>query len=599
MSRAPRLAPNERRPSVRTRAPLRRAVSAPRRRRFRLIGYAVIAAVWGVLAVAVVLLWFARDLPRPDSALAAARRPSLALEDRSGRVFATFGDIVGEPLRLSDMPPYLPAAAVAVEDRRFWHHPGIDPIGLARAIWINLTSGRVTQGGSTITQQVAKNLFLTNARTYRRKVQELLLTLWLEHTFSKREILEIWLNRVYLGSGTWGMDAAARMYFGISARRVSLWQAAMLAGLPRAPSRFNPRTDPRAAAARAREVLAAMAETGAITAEQARAAEAQIAFPPAAPLATGWFADWVADQAQSLAPESVDTKLVTTLDARLQGVAEARLTALLEGPGVAAGVTQGAVVVLDMATGAVRAMVGGRDYRQSQFNRAVLARRQPGSAFKPFVWLAALEQGVRPDDTVLDAPIRIGNWSPVDFERQYLGEITVEEALAQSINTAAVRLLQEAGGPRAVANEAARLGIADKLPNNASLALGTGEVGLLELASAYAAFFNGGERVVPFGIAALQVAPRPAIDPDLADMMARMMTAVVTRGTGRAAAVPGHLVAGKTGTTQDYRDAWFIGRFDDEIIGIWLGNDDNRPMKSVQGGGLPARLYHDIAVTVR
>jgi penicillin-binding protein 1A len=599
MSRAPRLAPNERRPSVRTRAPLRRAVSAPRRRRFRLIGYAVIAAVWGVLAVAVVLLWFARDLPRPDSALAAARRPSLALEDRSGRVFATFGDIVGEPLRLSDMPPYLPAAAVAVEDRRFWHHPGIDPIGLARAVWVNLTSGRVTQGGSTITQQVAKNLFLTNARTYRRKVQELMLTLWLEHTFSKREILEIWLNRVYLGSGTWGMDAAARMYFGISARRVSLWQAAMLAGLPRAPSRFNPRTDPRAAAARAREVLAAMAETGAITAEQARAAEAQIAFPPAAPLATGWFADWVADQAQSLAPESVDTKLVTTLDARLQGVAEARLTALLEGPGVAAGVTQGAVVVLDMATGAVRAMVGGRDYRQSQFNRAVLARRQPGSAFKPFVWLAALEQGVRPDDTVLDAPIRIGNWSPVDFERQYLGEITVEEALAQSINTAAVRLLQEAGGPRAVANEAARLGITDKLPNNASLALGTGEVGLLELASAYAAFFNGGERVVPFGIAALQVAPRPAIDPDLADMMARMMTAVVTRGTGRAAAVPGHLVAGKTGTTQDYRDAWFIGRFDDEIIGIWLGNDDNRPMKSVQGGGLPARLYHDIAVTVR
>ena len=338
-----------------------------------------------------------------------------------------------------------------------------------------------------------------------------------------------------------------------------------------------------------------MAETGAITAEQARAAAAQIAFPPAPPLATGWFADWVADQAQSLAPENVDTTLVTTLDAHLQAVAEARLTALLDGPGAAAGVTQGAVVVLDMATGAVRAMVGGRDYRQSPFNRAVLARRQPGSAFKPFVWLAALEKGVRPDDTVLDAPIRIGNWSPADFERQYLGEITVEEALAQSINTASVRLLQQAGGPRAVANVAARLGIADKLPNDASLALGTGEVGLLELASAYAAFFNGGERVVPFGIAALQVPPQPAIDPDLAEMMVRMMTAVVTRGTGRAAAVPGHLVAGKTGTTQDYRDAWFIGRFDDEIIGVWLGNDDNRPMKSVQGGGLPARLFHDIA----
>ena len=261
-----------------------------------------------MLALAVMLLWFARDLPRPEAALDAARRPSLALQDRTGHVFATFGDIVGEPLRLNDMPPSLPAAAVAVEDRRFWHHPGIDPIGLARAVWVNVTSGRLAQGGSTITQQVAKNLFLTNARTFRRKVQELLLTLWLEHTFNKREILEIWLNRVYLGSGTWGVDAAARMYFGVSARRVTLWQAAVVAGLPRAPSRFNPRADPAAAAARAREVLTAMANTGAITAEQARAASAQIAFPPSSPpLATGWFADWVAEQAQALIPANADT----------------------------------------------------------------------------------------------------------------------------------------------------------------------------------------------------------------------------------------------------------------------------------------------------
>ena len=593
MPRVPRLAPDQRRPLAR--APLRR-VPVPRRRRFRLLGYAVIAAVWATLALVLVLLWFAHDLPRPEAALDAARRPSLALEDRSGRVFATFGDIVGEPLRLNDLPPYLPAAAVAIEDRRFWRHPGIDPIGVARAVWVNLTSGRLVQGGSTITQQVAKNLFLTNARTLRRKVQELLLTLWLEHTFSKREILEIWLNRVYLGSGTWGVDAAARMYFGVSARRVTLWQAAMLAGLPRAPSRFNPRTDPAAAAARAREVLAAMAETGAITADQARAAAAQIALPPTPQLATGWFADWIAEQAQSLAPENADTRVRTTLDAHLQSVAESRLAALLDGPGAAAGVTQGAVVALDAATGAVRAMVGGRDYRQSPFNRAVLARRQPGSAFKPFTWLAALEKGVQPDDTVLDAPIRIGNWSPADFERQYLGEITVEEALAQSINTAAVRLMMQAGGPRVVAKLAARLGIGDRLPDNASLALGTGEVGLLELAAAYAGFFNGGNRVAPYGVETLHTRPQPVVDPDLAAMMVRMMTAVVARGTGRAAAVPGHDVAGKTGTTQDYRDAWFVGCIDGEIIGVWLGNDDNRPMKSVQGGGLPARLFHDIAV---
>jgi penicillin-binding protein 1A len=544
--------------------------------------------------VAAVLLWFARNLPRPAAALDAARRPSLALEDRNGRVFATFGDIVGDPLRLADMPAYLPAAAIAVEDRRFWRHPGFDPVGLARAAWVNLTSGRLAQGGSTITQQVAKNLFLTNARTFGRKVQELLLTLWLERTFNKREILEIWLNRVYLGSGTWGVDAAARMYFGVSARRVTLWQAAMLAGLPRAPSRFNPRADPAAAAARTRQVLAAMADTGAITVEQARLAAAQIAFPPSPQLATGWFADWVAEQAQSLAPENADTKVRTTLDTRLQAVAEARLAALLDGPGAAAGITQGAVVALDAATGAVRAMVGGRDYRQSPFNRAVQARRQPGSAFKPFTWLAALEKGMRPDDNVLDAPIRVGNWSPANFEHQYLGEISLEEALAQSINTAAVRLLLQSGGPRGVAKVAARLGIADRLPNDASLALGTGEVGLLELASAYAAFFNGGARVTPFGVEALRTAPRPAIDPDQAAMMVRMLAAVVARGTGRAAALPGRLVAGKTGTTQDYRDAWFIGCVDGLIIGVWLGNDDNRPMKAVLGGGLPARLFHDI-----
>ncbi len=623
MPRAPRIVPEDRRvsrrapPGRRPPGPTQRStahtpprrIDAPRRSHFRLLRYAVITAIWGALALALVVLWCARDLPRPEAALDASRRPSLTLQDRTGHVFASFGDVVGDPLRLSDMPAYLPAAAVAVEDRRFWHHPGIDPLGLARAAWTNLVHGRVVQGGSTITQQVAKNLFLTNARTFRRKVQELLLTLWLEHSFTKREILEIWLNRVYLGSGTWGVDAAARLYFGVSARHVTLWQAAMLAGLPRAPSRFNPRADPGAAAARARDVLAAMVDTGAITAAQAQAAAAQIAFPPAPPLAAGWFADWAADRAQAAAPANADATVRTTLDARLQGIAEQHLVALLDGPGAAAGISQGAVVALDAASGAVRAMVGGRDYRQSPYNRAVLARRQPGSAFKPFTWLAALQKGVRPDDTVLDAPVRIGNWSPANFERRYLGEISVEEALAQSINTAAVRLLVQAGGPRVVARLAANLGIADKLPNDASLALGTGEVGLLELASAYAAFFNGGARITPFAIDTLHAdghvieaahaAPQPVIDPELAAMMVRMMTAVVTRGTGRAAAVPGHLVAGKTGTTQDYRDAWFIGGIDGEIIGVWLGNDDNRPMKSVQGGGLPARLFHDIATAMR
>jgi penicillin-binding protein 1A len=576
--------------------------------RWALAKWALILSVWGIVVLGLAVLWFAWDLPRPEAALDAARRPSLTLEDRGGQIFANFGDVVGDPLRLSDMPAYLPAAAVSVEDRRFYRHHGLDIIGIARAAAVNLRAGRLVQGGSTITQQVAKTLFLSNARTVRRKVQELLLTVWLERTFTKQEILEIWLNRVYLGSGAWGVDAAAKLYFGVSARQVTLWQAAVIAGLPRAPSRFSPRVDPSAAAARGREVLTAMVETGAITPAQAQAASAQINFPQRPATAAGWFADWAADQAETILPTGADAVLRTTLDTRLQSVAEARLRALLDGPGVAAGVTQGAVVVLDADTGAVRAMVGGQDYRASPFNRAVVSRRQPGSSFKAFVWLAALEHGARPDDMVLDAPIRVGKWSPADFERRYLGEITVEEALAQSINTAAVRLLLQAGGPAVVAGVAHRLGIADALPDTPSLALGTGEVGVLEMAGAYATLFNGGMRVTPRGLEAAtadgramalsQPAPARAIDPDLAGMMVRMLAAVVQRGSGRAAAIPGRLVAGKTGTTQDYRDAWFIGDVGGEIVAVWLGNDDDRPMQGVTGGSLPARLFHDIGLAI-
>jgi penicillin-binding protein 1A len=568
----------------------------------------LIAVIWGALAVAGVVLWLARDLPRPEAALDAVRRPSLTVLDGGGRVVASFGDVVGDPLRLADLPHYLPEAVTAVEDRRFWSHPGFDLLGIARAVWVDIRAGHVVQGGSTITQQVAKNLFLGNARTFRRKAQEILLTLWLEHTFSKREILEIWLNRVYLGSGAWGVDAAARVYFGVSARRVTLWQAAMLAGLPRAPSRFNPRADPAAAAARARDVLAAMVETGAITAQQAERAPIQGSAAASTPRA-GWFADWAAEQAQSNLPPGKDAVLHSTLDVRLQSVVETRLDAMLDGPGAAAGATEGAVVILDADTGAVHAMAGGRYYRASSYNRAVTARRQPGSAFKPFVWLAVLEKGARPDDMVLDVPIRIGNWSPANFEQTYRGEITLEEALAQSSNTAAVRLLLRAGGPRAVAAVAKRLGIADKLPGNASLALGTGEVGLLELAAAYAPFFNGGHSVVPTGLASVAAdgrdLPLPrsrqkqVIEPELAAMMARMLGAVVARGSGHLAALPGRSVAGKTGTTQDDRDAWFVGCIDGQIIGVWIGNDRAQPMRGITGGTLPARLFHEIADEIR
>lgn len=583
--------------------------SRPRRRAWGLIRYGIIAVIWGSLAAALVLLWFAWDLPRPDAALAPSRRPSLILRNDQGQVFARFGDVVGSPVRLAELPPYVAQAAVDTEDRRFWQEPGIDPIGILRAALVDLIHWRIVQGGSTLTQQVAKTLFLSNARTVRRKVQELLLTFWLERHFTKRQILEIWLNRVYFGSGAWGIDAAAQVYFGIPARRLALWQAAVLVGLPRAPSRFNPRADPSAAAGRARQVLAAMVRAGDLTLPGAQAAAAAIAFPRTPPMAAGWFADWAADQATPLLSPGQDASLRTTLDPRLQQAAEGALAAVLDGPGATRGASEGAVVVLDAATGAVRALVGGRDYQDSSYDRATEARRPPGSAFKPFVWLAALERGVRPDDRVLDAPIRIGTWQPRDYERHYLGEISVRRALALSINTAAVRLLLRAGGPRAVAAVAHRLGVADRLPDNASIALGTANVGLLEMAAAYAPFFNGGFRVTPFGIATIRAGgaaapvahkpPVPVIAPRLAAMMAEMLGAVVREGTGQAAAIPGSFVAGKTGTTQDYRDAWFVGVAGGRIIAVWLGNDDDRPMRGVVGGSLPAAVFHRVALALR
>ncbi len=594
----------------------KRARAAPRRRSWwgLLFRWGLILLIWASVTVAGILLWFARDLPRPEAALDASRRPSLTLMDASGRSFATFGDLVGEPMRLSDLPAFVPAAAISIEDRRFRSHFGLDPVGILRAVWINLSSGRLRQGGSTITQQVAKTLFLTNDRTFRRKVQEFMLTVWLERQFSKDEILEIWLNRVYLGSGAWGVDAAARIYFGVSARQLNLWQAAMIAGMPRAPSRLNPRADAEAATRRAREVLAAMAETGAITEAAARRASAEIRIPPRPTGDTGWYADWAAEQAADIIPPNSDAVLTTALDLRIQRVVEARLDALLSGPGAAAHATQGAAIVMDATTGAVRAMAGGRDYRSGAFNRAVTARRQPGSAFKPFVWLAALEAGRTPGDAVLDAPINISGWRPQNFDGRTRGEVSLEEALAHSLNTAAVRLEMESGGPRAVIAIARRMGLTGQQPHDATLALGTGEARLIELAGAYAAFFNGGQLVTPWAIASGRVdgqaariaPPRPerVIRPAQAEMMSRMMSAVVQYGTGRAAAVRGQDVAGKTGTTQDYRDAWFIGWTSagapgGHIVAVWLGNDDNSPMNNVTGGTLPARLFREIAQEIR
>ena len=574
---------------------------------------AVIAAIWGTLLLAGLLLWFVHDMPRPDAPLAQIRRPAAAVLAGDGSLLATQGDLFGEVLRLREMPPALPEALIAIEDRRFRHHFGVDPLGIARAFWANVTAGDVVQGGSTLTQQLAKNLFLTPARSTRRKVQEALLALWLERRFSKDELLEIYLNRVYLGGGAHGVDAAARLFFNVSARRVNLWQAAMLAGLPQAPSRTNPRSNPEGAMARAAEVLRAMTENGVINETQRAQAVAAMTLPPRPGTGGGWFGDWVMETIADRMPDLRDVTIRATLDPRWQSAAESRLRAMLEREGTRGNIAQGAVVVLDAGTGAVRAMVGGRDYRAGPFNRAVHARRQPGSAFKPIYYLAALERGALPGDMVADGPISRGGWSPGNGNWRSRGEITIEEALAQSVNTAAVRVMELGGGIAGARAMAARLGITARLPGNGSLALGTGEVTLLELAAAYAPMVNGGRRVTPHGIRQVvsegriqpltQAASTQVVTEAEALAMRRMLAAAVARGSGRAAQFPGLPVGGKTGTTQDFRDAWFVGyagSIDASlIIAIWLGNDHGEPMEEVRGGTLPARLFRDILEATR
>jgi penicillin-binding protein 1A len=591
-------------------------VAAPKRRRSLgglLLRLAIILLIWGLLAFGALLLWFTHDMPRTDAALTHQRRPSVTLQTAEGGPLGTQGDLYGETLRLRDLPAHLPAALLAIEDRRFHQHFGLDVIGLARAAYANWNAGDVVQGGSTLTQQLAKNLFLSPARSTRRKVQEALMALWLENRFTKDQLLEIYLNRVYLGGGAYGVDAAARLYFGVSARRLTLPQAAILAGLPQAPSRYSPRANPDGAMARARDVLAAMVATGAITAEQMERAAHEMAIPPRPSRNGGWFADWIFEDIPTAFPGSADLVIRTTLDPRWQNAVESRLGALLDQAGREAKVGQGAVVVLDANTGAVRAMAGGRDFRRSPFNRATNARRQPGSTFKAMVYLAALEHGASPFDQVADGPLQMGRWSPSNGHWRTRGSVTLDEAFAHSVNTAAVRVMQMGGGPRGVADVAMRLGVQGRFPRDASIALGTGEVTLIDLAAGYAAMVNGGRRITPYGMQRVEAEgrslPAPRTDPaqvisaEAAERMRNMMVSVVRGGTGRAAAIPGLVTGGKTGTTQDYRDAWFMGFVQMPtgplVIGVWLGNDDNTGMDDVRGGTLPARLFREIIEAAR
>ena len=587
----------------RYRAPRRR--DPPRRGRGlmrRTAGLGLLLCLWGLIVGGGILGYFAMTLPDTSHLGVAERRPSVTILASDGSVIATLGDLFGQPLTLKQMSPYLPQAVIATEDRRFYSHFGIDPVGLLRAAVSDLRARHIVQGGSTITQQLAKILFLSPERNLPRKIRETLLALWLEHRFSKEQILEIYLNRVYLGAGAYGVDAAAHRFFGKSASRLNLFESAVVAGLLKAPTRFNPARDRAAAAGRAAQVLDNMVEAGFITAADKAAAEKDgAALPVAGRPGSRYFADWVADQLRDFAGTADrDLKVKTTLDPRLQGMAETAVSGTLAQAAAKDAVSEGALVAL-APDGAVRAMVGGLDYGKSQFNRATQAQRQPGSAFKPFVYLAGLEAGLRPGDRLVDAPIRVGNWQPHNYTNRYLGPMTMAEGLAQSINTIAVQVAERAGIGRVVAT-ANRLGITSELAKDASIALGTNEVNLLELVSAYAPFANGGNGVLPYGIGEIRDSdgrliyrrsgsgPGEVIAPELVGLMNEMLAGVIAHGTGKAAAI-GRPAAGKTGTTQDYRDAWFIGYTADLVAGVWLGNDDNSPMNKVTGGTLPAAAW--------
>jgi penicillin-binding protein 1A len=596
------------RPKPRKRRARKKRAARPARGKRALIGriayWSLVVGLWLAIGGVGVVAWVGAHLPPIQSLEIPKREPSIQIVDMQGRALARRGDLAGEPLPLKEMPSYVPKAFIAIEDRRFYHHYGLDPFGIGRAFVANVLHRAVAQGGSTISQQLAKNLFLTQERTITRKLQEALLAFWLERRFSKTQILEMYLNRVYFGAGAYGIEQASQRYFGKSARHITLAEAALLAGLVKSPSRLAPTRNFDGAEKRAQVVLNAMAELKYITLTTSRTA---LAHPPRilAQASTGsvnYMADWVMDALNdALGHVDEDIIIQTTIDANLQASAEKAITEELAQKGDKNGVAQGALVAMT-PDGAVRALVGGRNYADSQFNRAVAAKRQPGSAFKPFVYLTALEHGLTPDTVREDKPISVKGWQPENYNHEYFGPVTLTRALAQSLNTVSVRLTLEVT-PMAVVRTAYRLGITSKLEPNASIALGTSEVSMLELVGAYAPFANGGYALIPRVIDKITTANGKLlyarniqqlgriIDARYVAMMNAMMAETLTIGTAHKAALPGWPAAGKTGTSQDFRDAWFIGYTAHLVTGVWLGNDDGTPTKHVTGGSLPVEVW--------
>ena len=577
-----------------------------------LVTLALVLLLAIVLAAAQTWRWATHDLPRIPDAQAlwsVGRPPGIAFVDRQNRLLAVRGSRHGRAVRLSEMPASVPRAFMAAEDRRFYEHDGVDWRGVARALRENYRAGRTVQGGSTLTQQLVRTVFLTPERTFRRKAQEALLAHELEQRLTKDAILELYLNRVFFGENAYGVDAAARTYFGKSARDLTLSEAALLASLPKAPSRLAPTDNFDAAVERSRLVLRLMRQEGWITTTQYNTA---LARPPRlVPLTGGegdlsWIFDLASRQARAIAgPGAPDLVVRVTVDPALQTRAQQILTRAIEREGRRLGARQAALVTLG-PDGSVRALVGGTSWRDSPFNRAVQARRQPGSAFKPFVYAAALEYGAHPGDVRVDRPVRLAGWSPDNYGGGHAGSMTLSTALAFSINTIAAQLASEVGSQR-LGDIAQRFGL-NSIPERPglSVALGAYEVSLLELTGGFQVFQLGGRRIDPWLVDQITTARGdvlyrhvpsaglPVYDPRRNAQMVAMMTGVVTNGTGYRAAFGGRPIAAKTGTSQNWRDAWFVGFTADYVTGVWVGDDRNRRMSQVVGGELPADIWRRV-----
>ena len=581
---------------ARKRSPLKRTLVT-------LLKVGLYGSLLGLIALVVAVAVAMSQLPSYQELV---RRDNLGQMIRvraaDGSTLVSLGPSFGRWLSSDQIPDIMKKAMVAVEDRRFRYHPGVDPVGILRGIQVSFQRDDKVRGVSTISQQLARNIFLTSDRSYGRKVREGILALALERRFSKDQILELYLNRVYFGGGAYGIDAASRRFFGHSADTLTLSEAAIIAGLVKAPSNYSPTADAEAARSRAEVVIELMRKNGDISGAEAFAAEpADVRIVPTPKQnSVRYFTDWVLPQLDTLIEESVEPiEVWTTLDPNMQRLADQVINA-----NTPAG-AQGALVALDR-DGSVRAMVGGRDYVRSIYNRATQATRQPGSSFKLFVYLSAIEFGYAPDSAVEDKPITIGGWSPRNNNRTFAGAVTLRQAFAQSINTVSVRLGQEVGF-RTVADMAQRLGITTKIGSHPSITLGSAEVRLIDMTRAYASIASRGTAVVPYGIRRVTTAEgellyqhesdesRVLVAPHVAAQMTDLLQAAVMTGTGRAAQI-GRPVAGKTGTTSSNKDGWFLGFSSGLTTGIWMGRDDNKTIPGLQGGRAPAQAFHDFMV---